>query len=690
MSNYQIQDDDHFQEVLLYVKEDGPFNTLKLDQNILTVDQYKFELDKQYISQIEQVISKPQKLSEYSDDLIFGKDKTEGVVSVEIINNKVRMYLLDGSYAEKDNYYWMLASKPLDRKFKPLAGDLHYKYIRLFRNRKEFKKYSGKYYTKDIYTVWNEAEAAMIFYGITQFKGLKVEDVPILSWDIEGAGLTRNDDSEVFMISNTFRGSNGKIERKTFRLDHYTSSKEMMEDWSVWVCAKDPTIMNGHNVYGYDLDYMNHVIGLQGGELLLGRDGSALEQKTKMSRYRVDGSQTWEYKKAKIHGRHIIDGMFLAVKHDIGRNYPSWGLKAIAEYEGLVKEDRQFYDASKIAENWADPIEREKIVKYGEDDSDDSLALYDLMIPSFFYMAQSIPKPFQVMMNGATGSWINSILVRSYLQDHKSIPKPSEADTVNGGMSYGIPGVYSNVSKWDAASYYPSTILTFDIYDRQKDPEAHFLKMVKYFTAKRFEQKGLYKETGDKYYNDLQASSKVFINSAYGVLGTNGLNFNSFKNAALITRCCRAGLQKAIYWATGKDIHYWWEEYKDSKTCSDDFNKFDFIDQKAKTKYEDIKPHNWKLVNLDTDSLSFAKEDGSEFTQEEYDMIYKEINDIMYSAWEDDGQFESVAVLKAKNYILKDKNGKIKTKGSSLRDQKKEPALLEMLDKMIKVLVDNE
>ena len=46
---------------------------------------------------------------------------------------------------------------------------------------------------------------------------------------------------------------------------------------------------------------------------------------------------------------------------------------------------------------------------------------------------------------------------------------------------------------------------------------------------------------------------------------------------------------------------------------------------------------------------------------------------------------DKVVVVKAKNYILKE-NGKdkIKLKGSSLTDSKKEPALLEMLQKIIK------
>jgi hypothetical protein len=61
----------------------------------------------------------------------------------------------------------------------------------------------------------------------------------------------------------------------------------------------------------------------------------------------------------------------------------------------------------------------------------------------------------------------------------------------------------------------------------------------------------------------------------------------------------------------------------------------------------------------------------------------------MYSEWEDDGVFEKVGVLKAKNYILREKGSvENKKKGSSITDSKKEPALLEMLDKIIKVIME--
>jgi DNA polymerase elongation subunit (family B) len=409
----------------------------------------------------------------------------------------------------------------------------------------------------------------------------------------------------------------------------------------------------------------------------LGRDGSVAKFGKKPKNYRVDGSQTWEYKNCMIFGRHIIDGMFLAVKYDIGRNYPSWGLKPIAEYEGIVSKDRQFYDASKIGQNWSDLEEREKIVKYCEHDGNDSLALYELMIPSFFYMCQSIPKPFQVIVNSASGSWLNTIMLRSYLQKFHGVPKAQQASDfgkVSGGISFGMPGIHDNVFKIDIKSMYPNIMLEYKVNDPKKDPENNFFNMVEHFTKKRFEQKGMHKKTGDKYYDDLQAASKIFINSCYGMLGTSGLNFNNFAGADLITGMGRQIIRETMKWATGLDVGDWFKDYvfeKDNRyngtLVANKYVKRDFV-----------------MVNADTDSISFRKTDATPYTAEEMVDLIDEINDVLPEKieYEDDGYFDRVVVVKAKNYILKSGDN-IKYKGSSMTDSKKEPALTEMLRQIV-------
>lgn len=100
--------------------------------------------------------------------------------------------------------------------------------------------------------------------------------------------------------------------------------------------------------------------------------------------------------------------------------------------------------------------------------------------------------------------------------------------------------------------------------------------------------------------------------------------------------------------------------------------------------------YNFTLCNVDTDALTICKPDMSPFSKEEIVRLTEELNSLFPEniSWEDDGYYPVYAVLKAKNYITYD-GKKIKTKGSSIRDQKKEPILRKMLDEMIADIVHN-
>lgn len=105
--------------------------------------------------------------------------------------------------------------------------------------------------------------------------------------------------------------------------------------------------------------------------------------------------------------------------------------------------------------------------------------------------------------------------------------------------------------------------------------------------------------------------------------------------------------------------------------------------------------HNFKIVNADTDSISFCKEDESPFTQEEQERFLQEVNALFPSRihWESEGVFNKIIVVKAKNYILWD-GKKLKHKGSAIKASTKEPALKkfikDVIDTMLHVQVREE
>lgn len=498
-------------------------------------------------------------------DLIFGKNPLENIVSIEIENSKATIFTEKSgvvSSKELPHKFWLLCNEQLDPTWVRMLGNQHYKWGKQFDSYWKLRQEKERYEGKDFYSINNAVEAMMVKDGYTYYKGMNVQDVSILSFDIESNGLVHNNDSRVFLISNTIR-INGETSRKLFSYEDYNNDGEMIQDWCNWVREMNPSIMCGHNIYGFDFPYLTHVAKLFNQTLILGRNDSPIKYNPYESKFRVDGSRDLHYFKAHIYGREIVDTMFLAYKYDIGRKYQSYGLKSIIAAEGLEKKDRTFYEAGSIKDHYKDPVEWAKIKQYAEEDGDDALTLFDLMAPVVFYLCQVVPKPMQTMVESATGSQINSVMVRGYLQNRHSIAKASEIPELKGAISFAIPGVYDNMLKIDFSALYPSIMMEYELYDEDKDPERNFVTIVNYFADNRQKYKRLYKETGNIQYNYLQDVAKVVANSCYGFLSTQGLSYNSPKNAAFITAKGRELLMTSIEWATSRKTEYWLDVFKE-------------------------------------------------------------------------------------------------------------------------------
>ena len=504
-----------------------------------------------------------------SNELIFGKDTTQNIVSVEIEDNHAKLFIQTNSGGIQIKTipykYWLLSDRNYGGTMTRLQGECHYKYMVELDTRQKYMdaRWESKKRNYDMYSIYDPKESFMVRHGVTYFKGLKLEDVSILSVDIETNGVTLNSKSKIYTIANALR-HNGFLEKKLFSIDDYETEKDMLADWMAWLNKADPTILVGHNLYIFDLPYLAHCIEKAGLDFNIGRENKSVTFNSFSSEFRKDGSQTYEYKKCQIYGREVVDTFFLSVKYDIGREFVSYGLKQIVKQLGLEKPDRTFIDASKIAELWEDLEMRKKIKDYNMDDVDDAIKLYDLMAPAFFYFTQSVPKSFQEIIGSATGSQINSMLVRSYLQQNHSVAATTrEIQHIKGGISFAVPGIYKNLVKIDLKSAYPSQILRFKLYDKQKDPKGYLYEMTKYFTEQRLTNKNKAKETNSKYFKDIEQSQKIGINSIYGTLGTPKLNYNSPELAQKITEETRLVINQALVWASGKNVDYWMNLFKE-------------------------------------------------------------------------------------------------------------------------------
>jgi DNA polymerase I len=520
------------------------------------------------------------------NELIYGKNGLDRIVSIQPGDGEAEVFreLESGEVVSQKvpHSYYILFTQQHSPKFKRLAGDQPYKWIWETDNEAQFKEVLSASYKKryDMHVIRDAAESLMVKDGYTSFKGMKVEDVSVLSFDLEdtyGIGETLDPDGKILLITNTFRRK-GKITRKLFAYDEYPSQGAMIRAWCDWVIEMNPSILIGWNLYGHDWPVLIEAAKKAHVKLNIGRDGSSVLRSDRTSKFRKDQSQVYDFHNVSIYGREIVDMWFVAMKYDIAarREYPSHGLKSVIDFElESLKEkkkkdpkkftaqdqdfldrfshggNRTFYDASTIKQNYQIPEEWKKIKAYGSDDADDPLTYFDLTIPSYFYYAMSIPRSFQWIINSATGSQINSLMVRSYLQQGHSIAMASPTKKYEGAITFGMPGVHRNVFKIDVQSLYPSIILAHKIYNREKDPQALFLRIVEIFTAERIRNKDKAEVTGDRFFKDLSDSQKIAINSMYGFLGTNGLNYNSLEDAEKVTAIGREILMKAVEWATG-------------------------------------------------------------------------------------------------------------------------------------------
>ena len=287
------------------------------------------------------------------NDLVFGKDKTKKIVSIDVDKGRVTTTFADGQVRYATHEYFTLWTRQLTDKHYPLEGDQEYKYFTKRENRSDWIgdiQWARKHY-HEVFTIWNDVEQYMVKNGVTYYKGMEFDELKVLSFDIETTGLKHDINSKVLIITVSYK-QNGEIRRKMFCYDEYDSQQKMIAAFCAFVKQYDPHIITGHNILGFDFPYLQFVFK---GNLPLGRGSKRGYAEKRHREFRKDGSQSYTFNNYLIPGREVVDTFFLSLKYDVGRKYPNYKLKDIIKYEGLEKENRQYYDASKIRLVYQDP-----------------------------------------------------------------------------------------------------------------------------------------------------------------------------------------------------------------------------------------------------------------------------------------------------------------------------------------------
>jgi DNA polymerase elongation subunit (family B) len=415
------------------------------------------------------------------------------------------------------------------------------------------------------------------------------------------------------------------------------------------VAERDPDVLEGHNIFSFDLPYLFERARRHGVELRLGRDGSVPVRRA--SRFSV-GERTIAYERFDVHGRHVVDTLFLVNAYDIThRSLGGFGLKDVASHFGVAAPGRTYISGPEIGATFEQDAERG--LRYLADDVRETRAVSGILSPSFFVQAQILPYSYQNVCVRGTATRIDALMLREYLRQGRAVPMPGPAREFSGGYTdMFVEGVVRDVHHCDVRSLYPSLMLTRKIAPG-KDDLGVFLRLLERFRDFRFKAKAaMHSAKSAAARNDfdaLQTTFKVLINSFYGYLGFSQARFCDFDAAEDVTRQGRALLTDMIGW---------------------------------------LRNHGATPVEIDTDGIYFVPPPGlggKSLEQFRADFSASLPGGIEV---EFDGEYMSMYSYKMKNYALLGRDGEIVIKGAALKSRGLEPFQRECVREIIRLKLD--
>ncbi|MCA1723490.1 MAG: DNA polymerase, partial [Thermomicrobia bacterium] len=476
---------------------------------------------------------------------LYGADPTERIVAVERGGpDRMRVYRrVEGRVVEERASFrpWLLMTdEPAwpdltdNVRAMRLAGDAAYCWFVECRNWNVFQDVRGRLRDAGaeplLFT--SPIQQYLISSGRTLFKGMVYEDLLRLQLDIEATSLDPLvPHARIFLVS--VRTSAG--EERLFGAAGEDEAT-IFEDLTAFIRDVDPDVIEGHNIFNYDFPYFLARAAANNVTLAWGRDGSPLRPSSNARTQFKVGARSIPYQQHFLYGRHIVDTYQQIQRYDVAGMFSSYGLKNVVEALGYTRDDREFIPGAEIARVWEEDPTR--VVRYALDDVRDVAILSDLCVPTEFYQSQIVPDALQDIATGGPGEKINDLMVRIYLGERQSVPKPEASREYPGGYADVLrSGVFKPVVKCDVASMYPSIMLTWRIGSR-RDPLGVTLPLLRTLTERRLHAKAETRRATGRdrgYWQGIQGSFKVLINSFYGNLGYSRAFFNDYGAAEEVT-----------------------------------------------------------------------------------------------------------------------------------------------------------
>ncbi|MDX2128234.1 MAG: DNA polymerase domain-containing protein [Chloroherpetonaceae bacterium] len=624
-----------------------------------------------------------------SNELLYGKDSEENIIAVSTLNDThIRVYKRDrsGSLIHRDDpcYPFFFLSKHGFLKdfrsadgfwLKDLEGNNYYKHLAIFRSWKEYR--AAQDYVADtkrrlnpketlvsdedgfgnrveeIYAKGDASSQYLFQSGKTLFKGMTFQDLRRLQLDIEtywkpeatrSGKIEIGKDPIIIVSLSDSSGWEKVIHTKA------QSEKALLLELIEIIKERDPDVIEGHNIFSFDLPYIQRRCELNGVRFTIGRDGSLPRSYPASIRF---AERTIDYPYCEIAGRHVVDTLFLVQYFDsVKRAMPSYSLKESAKYFGFASDSRTYIAHEDIAHTW--DTNPEKLLNYALDDVREAGKLSELLSGSNFYMTQMMPFSYGQVSRMGPAAKIEALFVREYLRQKHSLPRPQIGQQESGGFTeVFLKGILGPIVYADVESLYPSIMLTFDICPKS-DERKLFPKILKDLKELRFTAKRRAKTSSEKaerdLYDAMQNSFKILINAMYGYLGFRAGIFNDYAEADRVT-------------TKGQEI--------------------------AKKMIVEFEKRGSRVVEVDTDGILLIPPPNVQGEDDERALV-KSVSDTMPEGISIayDGRFKKMISYMKKNYVLQSYDGKLKIKGSSLVSRSGEKFGREFVKKGFQHLLD--
>ena len=413
---------------------------------------------------------------------------------------------------------------------------------------------------------------------------------------------------------------------------------------------RDPDVIEGHNLFRFDLPYLVTRARRAKAKLNWGRSGGFL--RSRPSRLQI-AEKTIDYPKFTIDGRHFVDTFLLAQFYDVG-------MRTLSGFERVdVARHFGFCDSEELSLLTGKELQR----AYIENDEKfrqralcavrETRAVAELLSPSYFVQAQIFPYNYQDVIVRGNATRINALFLREYFRQRHSIPEMPMVRTFEGGYTdIFFTGVARNVWHCDVASLYPSVMLQFDCFPATDRLQIfrHLLSDLRTF---RLEAKASMRAASNdparqRYFHALQNTFKILINSFYGYLGFAQGHFADFDAAARVTQIGRDLLKKMIDWLNARGA---------------------------------------QVIEVDTDGIYFTPPPKIDIDKLRSGLA-KELPPGIEVEF--DEQFDAMFSYKAKNYALLTREGDVIIKGGALKSRGLEKFQRVFLEEMIKLIMDGK